>query len=146
MSQLKILDSDVFYEKYIRDDFEMNYVPHQFETICKQYLVRQNKNGLINPPLEEIGKYYYDDPLNHMNGEFDIVSKDENGYVFYEVKFKKNPIAENEIEKEIEQVNKTNLACYKYVFISRSGFECSNMNNVVFLNIKDIFKCNEQAD
>ncbi len=43
LSQLKIMDSDVFYDKYISCDFEEKYVPH------------------------------------------DVVSLDENGYIFYEV-------------------------------------------------------------
>lgn len=49
------------------------------------------------------------------NGEFDVVTEDENGYVFYEVKFRKNPITKEVIEKEIEQVKATGLDCYKDV-------------------------------
>ena len=36
-SQLKIMDSDMFYRKYIESDFEEKYVPLQFEEIAKQY-------------------------------------------------------------------------------------------------------------
>ncbi|SCW69833.1 hypothetical protein SAMN05660484_02574 [Eubacterium ruminantium] len=68
-SQLKIMDSDVFYNKYISDDFEEKYVPHKFEEICRQYLIRQNRLGKIEPVIEKIGKYYYDDPKTHTNGE-----------------------------------------------------------------------------
>ncbi len=28
------------------------------------------------PVFEKIGKYYYNDPVNHKNGEFDIVTED----------------------------------------------------------------------
>ena len=72
----------------------------------------------------KIGKYYYDNPVEHTNGEFDVVTEDENGYIFYEVKFKKTPVTDEIIEKEISQVEATGLNCYKYVFISRSGFSC----------------------
>ena len=56
-SQLKIIDANVFYDKYILKDFEEEYVPHRFEDICKQYLIRQNKEGKILPIIEKIGKY-----------------------------------------------------------------------------------------
>ena len=93
------MDSDVFYEKYIQQDFEENYVPHKFEEICRQYLIRQNRIGNIDPVLEKIGKYYYDDPKTRSNGEFDVVSEDEKGYIFYEGKKRKRKI----IPKKVEQ-------------------------------------------
>lgn len=89
-SQMNIMNSEVFYRKYIEKDFEEHYVPHLFENICKQYLIRKNKEGEIEPVIEKIGKYYYDNPEERSNGEFDIVTEDELGYAFYEVKFKKS--------------------------------------------------------
>ena len=110
-SQLKIMDAEIFYKKYIEKDFEENYVPHQFESIVKQYLINMNKAGKINPVFEKIGKYYYDNPLEHKNGEFDIVTEDEKGYVFYEVKFKNSPITKSVIDEEISHVQSTGLKC-----------------------------------
>ena len=138
-SQLKIMNSDVFYRKYIEEDFEGIYVPHEFESICKQYLIRQNKKGLIEPAFEKIGKYYYDDPVNHINGEFDVVTLDENGYVFYESKFRKKAISNSMIEEEIKQVEKTNLKCYKYGFISKGGFSCKNEDNLILIDLNDLY-------
>ena len=46
-----------------------------------------------------------------------VVTEDEKGYVFYEAKFRKNPITNTIIQNEIKQVNLTGLNCYKYVFI-----------------------------
>ena len=121
-SQMTIMDPDVFYDKYIANDFEESYVPRKFEEICRQYLIRQNRRGKIDPVIEKIGKYYYDDPKNHTNGEFDVVTLDEKGYVFYEVKFRKKKLSKEVIDEEIRQVEATNLNCYRYVFFSRSGF------------------------
>ena len=128
LSQMKIMDSDVFYSKYIQDDFEEEYVPKQFEKICKQYLIRENKAGNISPVFEKIGKYYYDNSREHTNGEFDIVTKDEKGYVFYEVKFRSAPVSKSTVLEEIAQVNRTGLDCYKYVFISKSPVEATTDN------------------
>ena len=73
MSRMNIMDSDVFYDRYIAEDFETKYVPKSFERICKQYLIRKNRKGLMDEVFEKIGKYYYDDPIEKKNGEFDIV-------------------------------------------------------------------------
>ena len=138
-SQMKIMDSDVFYKKYIEKDFEEQYVPHIFESICRQYLIRKNRKGEIEPVIEKIGKYYYDNPVERTNGEFDVVTEDEKGYAFYEVKFRNKPITDEVIDKEIKQVEATGLNCYKYVFISKSGFQCKGRDNVEFVELKEMY-------
>lgn len=138
-SQMNIMDSDVFYKKYIEKDFEEYFVPHVFENICRQYLVRKNKAGEIEPVIENIGKYYYDNPTERTNGEFDIVTEDERGYAFYEVKFRKKPVSDEMINEEIKQVKATGLDCYKYAFFSRSGFNCEKRENVALIAIEEIF-------
>lgn len=138
-SQMKIMDPNIFYAKYIEKDFEQQYVPHIFERICKQYLIIKNKNGEIDPVFEKIGKYYYDNPIEHKNGVFDVVTEDEKGYVFYEAKFRKNPITNTIIQNEIKQVNLTGLNCYKYVFISRSGFMCEQQENVQLIDLNEFY-------
>ena len=140
LSQMKIMDSNVFFDKYIKKDFEEQYVPHVFESICKEYLIRKNKEGKFDPILEKIGKYYYDNPKEKLNGEFDVVSLDSKGYIFYEAKFRNISINDSMIEKEIEQVSKTKLNCYKYVFISKSGFECKERDNVELINLEELYE------
>ena len=140
LSQMKIMDSSVFFDKYIKKDFEEQYVPHVFESICKEYLIRKNKEGKFDPILEKIGKYYYDNPKEKLNGEFDVVSLDSKGYIFYEAKFRNISINDSMIEKEIEQVSKTKLNCYKYVFISKSGFECKERDNVELINLEELYE------
>lgn len=138
-SQLKIMDEDVFYDKYIHKDFEEWFVPHRFEEICKQYLIRQNRMGKMEPVIEKIGKYYYDDPKNHTNGEFDVVTYDEKGYAFYEVKFRQKALSAAMIQEEIKQVQKTGLECYKYVFIARAGFEAEETDEVKLIHLQELF-------
>ncbi|MBR5179899.1 MAG: ATP-binding protein [Lachnospiraceae bacterium] len=139
-SQLKIMDSNVFYDKYIAKDFEEQYVPHKFEEICRQFLIRQNKLGLIDPVIEKIGKYYYDDPKTRTNGEFDIVTLDEKGYIFYEVKFRKNKITKEIVAEEIRQVKATNLNCYKYVFFSRAGFAVEETDDIKLIELARLYE------
>lgn len=139
LSQMSVMDSDVFYERYIAADFEEKYVPHIFESICRQYLIRQNRMGKMQEPFERIGKYYYDDPVNRTNGEFDIVTEDRNGYIFYEAKFRKEPLGEGAIKEEIAQVEATGLKCYRYGFVSGSGFAVEPDENMIFLSLNDLY-------
>lgn len=59
---MSVMDPDIFYQKFIHTDFETQHVPHVFEDLCRQYLIRMNRMGKIEEPFEKIGKYYYDDP------------------------------------------------------------------------------------
>lgn len=120
LSQMNVMDPEVFFERYIAEDFETKYVPHVFESVCRQYLIRQNRSGKIAEPFEKIGKYYYDDPVRKTNGEFDIVTQNQNGYVFYEVKFRKEPVSEHMIREEIRQAEAAGLKCCRYGFICLS--------------------------
>ena len=139
-SQMKIMNPGTFYEKYIWDDFETKFVPHQFEEVCRQYLIEKNRNGDLEPVFDKIGKYYYDDPKKKKNGEFDIVTEDERGYVFYEVKFRKGPLSESMIKKEIEQVKETGLDCYKYVFFLRTGDNIRKPENTEFILLQKLYE------
>lgn len=140
ISRMSIMDTEVFYKKYIEEDFETQHVPKVFEDICRQYLVRLNRTGRIEEPFEKIGKYYYDDAVNKKNGEFDLVTLDDNGYIFYEAKFRKDPITESVVKEEIMQVNQTGLSCYKYGFISKSGFECEDREDRILIELDDMYK------
>lgn len=139
-SQLQIMDPELFYDKYIAEDFEKNYVPHKFEDVCRQFLIRQNRMGNIIPVIEKIGKYYYDDPKSHTNGEFDVVTQDEKGYIFYEAKFWEKQITRSVIEEEIRQVKATGLDCYRYVFFSRGGFSTEETEETGHIGLEKIYQ------
>ena len=139
-SQLSVMDKKVFWERYIQEDFESKFVLLSFETVCRQYLIRQNRQGLLTEVFDRIGKYWYDDPINRTNGEFDVVTKDPKGYIFYEVKFRKGQVTDNVIQTEIAQVEKTDLHPYKYGFFSRSGFYVERPDDrLILISLDDLF-------
>ena len=142
LSRLNVMDSDVFYDKFIAQDFEEQYVPHAFEDVCRQFLIMKNRRAELSDDFEKIGKYYYDDIKNHKNGEFDIVTENNGEYIFYEAKFRSEPISQSMIYKEIAQVIETGLSCKKYGFFSRSGFEKIDeeyKKNLILYDLKDLF-------
>jgi hypothetical protein len=89
--------------------------------------------------IEDIGKHYYDDPKLHTNGEFDLVTRDEKGYIFYKAKFKNKPLQQKDVEEEIAQVKATSLDCYRFGFISRSGFEFEKQDDLILIDLKELF-------
>ena len=132
-SQLSVMNEDAFWERYIEEDFETHYVPKAFETVCRQYLIRQNHLGLLDETFDKIGKYWYDDPVNKKNGEFDVVTLDPKGYIFYEAKFRKDAITDGMIREEINQVEQTQMHPYRYGFFSRSGFQLKSVDEKLIL-------------
>ena len=51
-----------------------------------------------------------------------------------------SPITDEIIDKEIKHVEATGLNWYKYVFISKSGFECKNRNGVELIELKELYE------
>jgi len=142
-SRIAVMNDKVFYDKYIKDDYNTKYVPEVFENICKQFLIRENIDGRLKEDFYKIGKYYYDNPAEKTNGEFDIVTEGDNGYVFYEAKYKSSPIDDKLINEEIKQVEKTNIKCIKYGFFSKSGYRAEKKNNLIFYELEDLYKKNK---
>ena len=110
------------FERYVRAKFDEQYVPRMFEEIVRQFLIRRNRAGAMRIPFRRIGTYFYDDPRTKRNGQFDVVTLDDEGYVFYEVKFRAHPMTRSEIEKKKLQVAASPMPCTRFGFISRSGF------------------------
>lgn len=138
-SQLSVMDPEIFYDRYIREDFETKYVPAAFEEICRQYLIRMNRAGKLAEPFDKIGRYWYDDPETKTNGEFDLVTEDPKGYVFYEAKFRSEPLSKSRIIQEIMQVQRTGLKCYGYGFISRSGFDLEPEADMKLISLEQLY-------
>ncbi len=115
-------------------------VPSIFEEVTRQYLIRENKKGKINPPLLNIGTFWYDNPKEKKNGQFDVVGLNQDGYVFFECKFSKNPIDGKTIKKELEQISKTSFKPIQYGFVSRSGFSLKEGHPYWLISLADLYK------
>ncbi len=140
-SQRSVMNGANFYERYVKEDFEKNFIPKAFEDIVRQYLIRENKRGTFPEPFDLIGTYYYDNPVEKTNGEFDVVTSGAKGYIFFEVKYRNAKVSEKRIREEIEQVRKTGLDCYKYGFVSKRGFEKGiDEKDWILLELKDLYR------
>lgn len=138
-SQMQVMEPRAFFDRFVARDFEEQYVPRAFEAVCRQYLVRRNKAGLMDEPFFLVGKYYYDDPAAKRNGEFDVVTEDAHGYVCYEAKFRERPLDRALVDAEKAQVDASPLNCYRYGFFSRSGFDCDPAQDEVFITLDEMY-------
>ena len=130
---------ETFFDEFISRDFETKYVPKAFEQIAKQFLLRQNLRGKIDPVLYAIGKYYYNDPVRKRNGEFDVFTLNKNGYDFYEVKFTSAPVDDGVVEEEKKQLEMAPIEYRKIGFFSRSGFEINNRDGLILYTLEDLY-------
>ncbi len=135
----RMLSDEIFYEKFIKEELNKKIIPSTFENVSKEFLIRKNKLGQITPLLLDLGTYWYDDPKNKTNGQFDVVGKCEGGYVFFECKYTEKKINDDVIKEEIKQVSKTNLNAVQYGFISKKGFALKEKYPYIFFQLKDLY-------
>lgn len=67
------------------------------------------------------------------------MTKDAKGYIFYEAKFRKEPVSAEMIRAEISQVEETGFCCYKYGFLSRSGFTAKQEENLILITLEEMY-------
>lgn len=140
-SMRNVMNVENFYNQKIKDDFERSYIPGIFEKISIQYLVLENRKGNINPVFTEIGTYFFNDAKNKINRQFDVVTKDENGYISYECKYTNSKVDKRVVNEEVLQTIGLGMKIYKLGFISRNGFS----NDVDFssyncIDLEDIYR------
>lgn len=116
-------DHHMIYKEEIEPSLN-TFISYRFEDICRDFLWRYiNKNKISN--VINIGRYYYDDPINHTNGEFDLAILNRNGtFHIIEAKYMKDKINQTIVNKELYQIKQINeLKVDKIGFISINGFE-----------------------
>ena len=111
-----------FYAERLQGAIEAEYLPRKFEQAAKEYLLRQNRTGKLQPPFLHIGRYVYHDKAGRKNGEFDIVTEDRQGLISYECKYRKAPLTMKFVHEEEWQAEQLGMDFYKLGFFARSGF------------------------
>lgn len=139
-SSRSILSPTDFYDEIIKEDFNEKFVPRKFEKIAKEYLIRENKKGNIKPFLLEVGKYWYDNPIAKVNGEFDLVTRDKKGFVVYEVKYSNSKISEAIATKLKHQLEICNVDYYNVGFFSKAGFDLRNEDNYHLITLEMLYQ------
>ena len=138
-SALQMIGPKAFFDRQVAPTLLTEYVSHRFEELCRSFFSRLAGNGQL-PGITNIGTYYYDDPVRHRNGEFDVALEFGNQYQIYEAKYYKKPMALSEIHKEIRQVrNIESLNVVQLGFIAVNGFE-KQEDGVHCYNGEDLYR------
>lgn len=115
-------NKEFFFRNFIKSDLESFFIPHKFESISKEFLLKMNFTNRMNPILLDIGSYSFDDAKKKINREFDVVALDQKGYISYECKYTNEAITQKVIQEEEEQTKDLDIGFYKLGFISKRGF------------------------
>ncbi len=113
------IGEEQYYSRNIEERLEQ-FISRRFEGIVLQYFHRMAVQGQY-PDIEDFGSYWYDDPVNKTNGEFDcVIKRTGNQYDFYECKYFDRPMTLRECEQERDQLRRI-----KGMEVSGIGFVCS---------------------
>ncbi len=113
------IGEEQYYARKIEEALDQ-FISRRFEGITLQYFHRMAVRGKY-PDIEDFGSYWYDDPVNKTNGEFDcVIRRTGDLYDFYECKYFDRPMTLKECELEREQLRET-----QGVKVSGTGFVCT---------------------
>lgn len=136
-SALQVLGAEAFYDEYISPVLT-DFVSRRFEGICRDYFSLQVRSGKVKG-VRNIGSYYYDDPVNRTNGEFDVALEFADGYEIFEAKYYAQPMTMDEIHHEAQQVEAIKeLKVKKLGFIAINGFN-EQEKPFIYLDGNDVF-------
>ena len=122
-SALQMVGPKAFFDRQVAPTLLTEYVPHRFEELCRSFFSRLARNGQL-PGITNIGTFYYDDPVHHRNGEFDVALEFGDRYQIFEAKYYKKPMTSGEIQKEARQIRDIeSLNIVHLGFIAVNGFE-----------------------
>lgn len=113
------IGEDQFFESNIKDRL-IQFISRRFEGLVLQYFHRKSVLGEFQN-IDDFGCYWYDDPENKTNGEFDcVIRHNTDKFDFYECKFYKDAMNREECLHELEQ-----LQNIQGITVDRAGFVCS---------------------
>lgn len=120
------IGEEQYYDRNIDRTLEQ-FIGRRFEGIVLQYFHRMAVQGKY-PDIEDFGSYWYDDPVNKTNGEFDCVIKRTGDlYDFYECKYFDRTMTLEECEQEKEQLERIQgIEVTGIGFVCAGGFDCEN--------------------
>ena len=116
------IGEEAFYDLYILPTLN-TFISHRFEGIAGEYFQKMVQEKQLKE-VYDIGTYWYDDPKNHENGEFDCALRHKDTYSFYEVKYYQDPMRQERCRQEAEEVNRLagKLKIKEIGFICSAGF------------------------
>ena len=138
-SALQMIGGRTFFDQIVSPTLLSEFVPHRFEELCRSFFSQLAKSGKL-PGITNIGTYYYDDPVRHRNGEFDVALAFGDEYEIYEAKYYRNPMTLDEIHREAGQVWEIDALNVVHLgFIAVNGF-ADQEDGYTYYNGEDMYR------
>lgn len=130
----------LFFEKNIKNNLNQ-FISRRFEGIAIQYFHRMSVSGKYRD-IEDFGSYWYDDPLNKNNGEFDcVIKRSDDKYDFFECKYFDRPMTEEECIQEKSQLDNIHgIEVSNIGFICSGGFSFKNKFGYILIDDKSLYE------
>jgi len=139
ISELEAGDADGVYKYAIQPEL-LQYASYKFESICKQFIRKQNMDGTLPFRYEKLGRYF------EGNEEIDImaVSKDKKNILLGECKFKNSAFDLSDFNNLKAKFSTDNKIKIYYYLFSKSGFtkdvKSLESEHVRLFELDDLFK------
>ena len=134
------IGEEQYYARNIEKTLEQ-FISRRFEGIALQYFHRMSVQGKFSD-IEDFGSYWYDDPVNKTNGEFDcVIKRTGNLYDFYECKFFDRPMTFQECEQEKDQLRKMQgIEVTGIGFICTGGFDFESKTEFILIDGEALYQ------
>ena len=138
-SALQMIGERMFFEQIVSPTLLTSFVPHRFEELCRSFFSVLAQAGKL-PGITNIGTYYYDDPVLHKNGEFDVALAYGNDYELFEAKYYQKPVTIQEIHREAGQFRESSARNVIHLgFIAVNGF-IEQEDGYIYYDGEDLYR------
>ena len=134
------IGEEQFYQRNIEACIEQ-FISRRFEGLALQYFHRMAIQGKYID-IEDFVSYWYDDPVNKTNGEFDcVINRTGELYDFYECKYFDRPMTLRECMQEQEQLSHTQgITVANCGFICTGGFDFTNHPEFILIDGNQLYQ------
>ena len=134
------IGEEQYYVRNIDETLEQ-FISRRFEGITLQYFHRMAIQGKYTD-IEDFGSYWYDDPVNKTNGEFDcVIRRTGDRFDFYECKFLDRPMTLKECEQEKKQLQGTRgIAVSGIGFVCAGGFDFESDTDIILIDGQALYQ------
>ena len=140
LAERNAMTKEDFFAEFVERDLSATYLPQKFEEIAAEGVARLSRLHRVKPLVYEVGTYSFDDSKAKVNRQFDVVTRDAEGYTSYECKYTNAPIDASVIAEEERQVRGLDIEFYRLGFISKTGFANDvDRHRYVLLSLDDLY-------
>ena len=134
------IGEEQYYARHIEATLDQ-FISRRFEGIVLQYFHRMAVLGKY-PDIEDFGSYWYDDPVNKTNGEFDcVIRRTGDRFDFYECKYFDRAMTLKECEQEKEQIGQIQgIEVTGIGFVCAGGFDFENKTPFILVDGEALYQ------